>query len=258
MNDKHYTFGDNDVARARLECLARVYEPTSRQLLGDLGLAPERAVDLGCGPGHSTELIHQVLRARETWGLDASESFIRAARDRVGPAIFFAVHDVTATPFPVRDVDLVFSRHLLAHLARPGAALAAWATMVSPGGRLVLEETAALESPDAVFAEYYAHVRALQRHYGQDTFVGSRLADIARETGWQLASFARVRVSLDARAMATLHAMNLRTWGRDAFASAAFDAQAIARMGEALAATAAGERESPPVVCELGQAVLVR
>jgi hypothetical protein len=128
--------------------------------------------------------------------------------------------------------------------------------MAAPGGRLVLEENAALESADPVFAEYYAHVRALQRHYGQDTFVGRRLDDIARETPWTVVSFARVPAPLDARAMATLHAMNLRTWSRDAFARAAFDASTVARMGEALEATAAGEREAPPVQSELGQAVL--
>jgi SAM-dependent methyltransferase len=258
MTDKHYTFGDNDVARARLECLARVYEPTSRRLLGGLGVSPDRAVDLGCGPGHSTELLHEVLRPRETWGLDAFASFVRAARARVGPAISFAVHDVTELPFPLTGVGLIFSRHLLAHLARPSAALAAWATVAGPGGRLVLEETAALESADPVFVEYYAHLQALQLHYGQDTFIGARLDDIAGDTPWRLARFERVRVVLDARDMATLHAMNLRTWMRDAFAATAFDASRIARMGEALEATAAGEREAPPVLCELGQAVLVR
>jgi hypothetical protein len=127
-----------------------------------------------------------------------------------------------------------------------------------PRRRLVLEETAALESPDPVFVDYYAHVRALQRHYRQDTFVGRRLGAIADRTAWRVERFEVTRVVLDARLMATLHAMNLRTWSRDPFAASAFDPRTIAAMGEALEAVAGGARDAPPVSGDVGQAVLVR
>jgi hypothetical protein len=153
---------------------------------------------------------------------------------------------------------VAYSRHLLAHLAAPTEALATWATAVRSGGHLLLEETAGLDSPDPVFVEYYACVRALQRHYGQDTFVGLRLDALARDTPWSVDRFAVARVPLDARSMATLHAMNLQTWSRDPFAASAFDPGRIAWLKEELGAVAAGRREAPPVESELGQAVLVR
>jgi trans-aconitate 2-methyltransferase len=253
----HYTFGDNDRAAARLALLATVFEPSSRRLLGDLsdsGVA--RALDLGCGPGHSTELLHATVGARETWGLDASERLIERARARLGPPLSFGVHDVTRHPFPVSRIDLAFARHLLAHLPSPRDVLAACAGAVRSGGRLVLEETGALDSPHPVFATYYMHVRTMQGHYGQDTFVGKALDRLADGTPWAVERFERTPVMLDAPSMAKLHAMNVRTWSRDTFAVSAFDATTIASMTEELDTVAAGERDAPPVRCVLGQAVL--
>jgi trans-aconitate methyltransferase len=253
----HYTFGDNDRAAARLELLAAVFEPTSRRLLGEVVGSPvDRALDLGCGLGYSTELLHATVGARETWGLDASERLIERARARVGPHISFGLHDVTRSPLPVSHVNLAFARHLLAHLSSPRGVLTACAGAVRPGGRLVLEETGALDSPDPVFATYYAHVRAMQQHYGQNTFVGRELDRVAEETPWTVQIFEQTHVVLDARSMAKLHAMNVRTWSHDAFAVASFDAKAIASMTEELDAVAAGQRDAPPVRCVLGQAVL--
>jgi trans-aconitate 2-methyltransferase len=253
----HYTFGDDDRAAARLALLATVFEPSSRRLLGEFSDSRVgRALDLGCGPGHSTELLHATVVARETFGLDASERLIERARARLGPPLSFGLHDVTRPPFPVSRIDLAFARHLLAHLASPKDVLTACAGAVRSGGRLVLEETGALDSPDAVFATYYTHVRTMQRHYGQDTFVGKELDRIAEGTPWMVEHFEHTPVMLDAPSMARLHAMNVRTWSRDAFAVSAFDARTIASMTEALDAVAAGERDAPPVRCVLGQAVL--
>ena len=64
-----YTFGDDEVAARRLELLAHVYEPPTRALLARwappvVGLA----VDLGCGPGHTTRLLHELTRTRDVAG----------------------------------------------------------------------------------------------------------------------------------------------------------------------------------------------
>jgi hypothetical protein len=87
-------------------------------------------------------------------------------------------------------------------------------------------------------------------------FVGSDLELLAQGTPWRVERFERISVLLDARAMATLHAMNVRTWSQDAFAATTFDARTMGAMTEDLDAIAAGEREVSPVTCVLGQAVL--
>jgi trans-aconitate methyltransferase len=256
MTDR-YTFGDNDLAAARLALLAEVYKPTTRQLLTEFAaVSVDVAVDLGCGPGHSTELLHATVGAGATWGLDASKRLIERARARVGASIGFAIHDVTTSPLPIGGIDLAYARHLLAHLADPRAVLTACASASRSGGRLVLEETAALDSSEPVFVEYYACVREMLRHYGQNMFIGSSLERLAQATPWRVERFERISVPLDARTMATLHAMNVRTWSQDAFAASSFDARTMGAMTENLDAIASGDREVPPVAGVLGQAVL--
>jgi SAM-dependent methyltransferase len=92
-----YTFGDNERASERLRQLAELYAPSSRAFLEDvralLGRAPALACDLGCGPGHTTRLVHEVSGAAETIGLEASERHL--ARAEGGAGVRFAVHDVT-------------------------------------------------------------------------------------------------------------------------------------------------------------------
>ncbi len=92
----NYTFGDNDRASARLRRLAELYEHETRELLQRHGRrAPRLAVDLGCGPGWSTRLLHEALAPLRTLGLDASERFVVEARRSHGPELLFVVHDVT-------------------------------------------------------------------------------------------------------------------------------------------------------------------
>ncbi|HXQ57593.1 MAG TPA: osmotically inducible protein OsmC, partial [Actinomycetes bacterium] len=76
-----YAFGDSALAARRLGLLAQVFEPTSRSFLTDaaahpVGPPPELAVDLGCGPGHTTRLLVSVLGPRRTLGLDQSAFFV--------------------------------------------------------------------------------------------------------------------------------------------------------------------------------------
>jgi hypothetical protein len=107
-----YVFGDSALAARRLGLLAEVFEPTSRAFLADAGAqlagpGPlELAVDLGCGPGHTTRLLVSVLGARRTLGLDQPAFFVALAAEDPPPGASFAVHDVTAVPFPCRDAGM--------------------------------------------------------------------------------------------------------------------------------------------------------
>jgi SAM-dependent methyltransferase len=253
--DQHYTFGDGDVAALRLRLLAEVYAPSSAALLEGAAAPQGGAIDAGCGPGHTTALVQAALRPAWIAGLDRSAKLVAAARARL-PAARFEVHDVTVSPYPLPAAAALYCRFLLTHLPDPGAALRAFRAAVGPGGAVVLEETAALASDHPAFQRYYAHVEALQAHYGQRMHIGAELAGLARQAGFRVEHAGVRALQLPAAAMARLHALNLRTWGSDPFARSQLDAEELARLGDTLERVADGLEEAPPVQSGMGQVIL--
>jgi trans-aconitate 2-methyltransferase len=96
--------------------------------------AVRKIVDVGCGPGNSTELLTARYPAAEVIGLDNSPAMLEEARRRLPNVRFeFANADVWV---PNADVELVFANaiyqwvpHHLEHLPRVLAALPAGAAL---------------------------------------------------------------------------------------------------------------------------------
>jgi SAM-dependent methyltransferase len=251
-----YTFGDDAVAAGRLDLLAHVYEQPTRSLLARW--APARvglAVDLGCGPGHTTRLLHAVLEPRRLVAVERSPAYAALAREHLAelPGVEVVEDDVTR-PLPVDGADLVFARFLLTHLGAPAAALREWARALAPGGRLIVQETARLVSRDPALGRYYELVAELQQRHGQALDVGARLAELAAGSGLVIERAAVRPLVQRPNEMAALHVLNLRSWRRDPEA-ADFDDDELDALDEALVAVARGG-PAEPVEQDLGELVL--
>src|SRR5258708_10152850 len=124
------TFGDNDLAAERLRILARAFEPTSRAFLTHVRAsvygAAAHAVDLGCGPGYTTRLVHEVVAAALTTGVDRSPRFLARAALRPADDLRWVAGDVTAPPRGVTHAALLSPPLLLPPLARPPTAPPPW------------------------------------------------------------------------------------------------------------------------------------
>jgi SAM-dependent methyltransferase len=256
-SDQHYTFGDGDLPALRLRHLAETYAGSSTELLARLGAVEGGAIDVGCGPGYTTELLAGTLRPAWTVGLDRSARLVGEARARL-PGLRFVEHDVTVGPLPALPAAVVYSRFLLTHLPDPAAAVRTWAAALAPGGRMVLEETAALTSEHPAIQRYYELVDGLQAHYGQRFRVGLELGDLARAAGLEVLESGVAVLTLPARRMALLHALNIRTWGTDPAARERFDPAELARLSATLERIASGDESAPPVRSTMGQAVALR
>ena len=83
-----------------------------RDLLAQVPLeTPRLAVDLGCGPGNSTELLVARYPATEVIGLDSSPDMLRKARERL-PTCTFIEADIATWPVDPR-ADLLFANAAL-------------------------------------------------------------------------------------------------------------------------------------------------
>lgn len=257
MSHDRYTFGDRNGASRRLARLAAVYRTPTRDLLRRRTTRrPRLAVDLGCGPGHSTRLLAAVVRPRRAIGLDASPRFLREARAH-GGAITYRAHDVSRSLPGIRP-DLLLCRFLLTHLADPAGALAAWARRAAPGACLLIHETEDLAAEHPVLRRYYRLVDALQAHYGQRLRIGAAVAGLAARAGWAVVSNRAPVLVRDARDMAALHAENLRVWKRDPFARRSFDPAELNRLEDALDRIALGMESGGLVFNTARQLVTVR
>jgi SAM-dependent methyltransferase len=256
--ETHYTFGDTDLARERLRLLAQLYDPATEDLLRSFGPSgASHAIDLGCGPGHTTRLLQRVLAPVRTTGLDSSARYVAEARADAPASVHFEMHDVTRTPFPVPHADVLLCRYLLTHVASPKRALEAWASVANRGAVLLVQETEYLASDTPALARYYELLAELQRRYGQAMDVGPRVDATLRRGAWRV-RMSRVRsLSQDASAMARLHVMNLRTWREDPVAVEAFDRAELLRVEDALAAICDGRIATQPVRQGLREIVAV-
>ena len=105
------------------------------------GAAPLDALDVGCGTGFlALQLAGLGHRAVGVDGAEAMLTVARAKASQAGLAIDFRLADAAELPFAPASFDLVIERHVLWTLPDPAAALADWARVLRPGGRLILIE----------------------------------------------------------------------------------------------------------------------
>jgi SAM-dependent methyltransferase len=111
---------------------ARLVEP----LLDAAGVQPgTRLLDVACGPGRCAAAA--AARGAVPLGLDAAVGMVAVARGRY-PEIEFRQGDAEALPFADASFDAVVAGFVVNHLPRPEAALAEFARVSRPGGRVAV------------------------------------------------------------------------------------------------------------------------
>ncbi len=207
-----YLFGDSDTAARRLRLLHNVFADSSRAFLRDsVSSRPNLAVDIGCGPGHTTRLIDTTLRPTRMVGIDSSESLIAEAQTFGGHEQYL-VHDATVVPFPVGPAEVLYARFVVTHLKDPVAVIEAWASQLTEGGLLLLDEVEKIETSNSTLSSYLNVLNSLMTHEGRDLFVGPRLKCIQIPSTFKIKQNAFRTLRVPDRQASAMFRLNLEAW----------------------------------------------
>jgi len=146
----------------------------SRDLLAQVPLAhPRKIVDIGCGPGNSTELLVRRWPDATIIGIDTSADMLRQARERLPNQTFIETN--VAHWVPPEGTDLLFGNAIFQWVPNHLKQLQRLVNKLSPGGVLAVQIPDTLDEP--------AHLL---------------MREVARQGPWaqQLSEKARVRDAL--------------------------------------------------------------
>ncbi len=97
-----------------------------------------RILDIGTGPGFFA--INLALAGHEVTAVDVTEEMLAYAKknaESYGAKVNFVLHRGEFLPFEDGSFDLIVSRNVVWNLEYPQQALAEWARVLAPGGRMV-------------------------------------------------------------------------------------------------------------------------
>jgi hypothetical protein len=123
-------------------------------------------------------LLSRIARPERTVGVDRSKAFLSQARAGAAAGEEYVTADVAVAPLRIAGIgaqpDLIYARFLSSHL--PEQAVAGWAKELAAGGLLLLEEVDSISTEVAAFDEYLKIASEVLAQYGNELFVGARLA----------------------------------------------------------------------------------
>ena len=148
-----------------------------RDLLAQVPLdSPRRVVDLGCGPGNSTELLVERFPHAEVIGIDSSPDMLRQAREQL-PRCTFVEGDLS-TWMPEPDTDLLFGNAVFHWVPDHPKVLARLLQSLPPGGVLAVQMPDNTNEPALMLMEKVGGVSSLRPMRRATTCRGRRATTI--------------------------------------------------------------------------------
>jgi trans-aconitate 2-methyltransferase len=170
-----YTFGSSNTAAERLYEISKFFNPPAEELIKKYNSKHYKiGIDIGCGPGFTTEMLKRALGSEDVTGLDISDNFLSLAKTRC-PDLKFIKHDITNPPFPV-SAQTAYARFILSHMKNPVKLIDMWANELDNDGLLFVDEVEDIYTDTEVFKEYLKLNTELVASQGTDLFVGGIIA----------------------------------------------------------------------------------
>ena len=252
-----YLFGDTDLAAHRLELLANVFDESSKPFLQEVTVGPTQlAVDLGCGPGFSTHHLAEVLQCQHVAGIDNSAHFISLARQTASSSVSFYHHDITSLPFPVGPCDLLYCRFLLSHIKDPRKLIAKWASQLSPGGQLLMDEVEWIQTKHSTFATYLRILETMLDQQASRLYIGPLLNSLEDTESLKKSSNVVRQLKVSTARAAAMFYLNIQTWKASPFIEANYSPASIQQLQSDLDDLRRQSREESDITWGMRQIVL--
>jgi len=196
----HYVIRGGEAGKKRLDLLAAIMEPSTKDLLTRLGVGPgKRFLDLGCGGGHVSLLAASLVKPDgAVTGVDLDATKLDLARETaagLGADNVRFVNGNAADATENESYDFAYARFLLTHLGDPLAVLRVMQDSLKPGGIVVVEDIDASGSfcyPESAHYERFVELyRTVVRRKGGDPDIGPKLPSWLRRAG-----FAEIQVGM--------------------------------------------------------------
>jgi SAM-dependent methyltransferase len=179
--------------RERLRVLSHVLQAGTHDFLDRLGIRPGMAcLDVGCGGGDVTrEFARRVGASGRVVGLDMDAAQLEIVRAEAAAQnihnIDYRAANVADPPRDLSSFDLVYTRFLLCHLAKPTEALSWMVRSLKPGGVVAVEDCDFsghfCYPPSPEFERYVVLCGEVMRRRGGDPLIGLKLPRMLVEAG---------------------------------------------------------------------------
>src|SRR5215210_50656 len=146
MSSEAYLLADQPSELERLQLQSRVWEPSGRRLLDEIGEGRgARVLDVGCGAiGWLRLLSEWVGPDGEVVGTDIDDAMLATARQFVDSEglgnVVLMKDDLFASKLESSSFDLVHARFQIGPLGRGAEQVSNHLRVLRPGGTVVLEE----------------------------------------------------------------------------------------------------------------------
>ena len=149
-----------------------------RDLLAQMPLeAPRRVIDLGCGPGNSTELLIARYPKAEVIGLDSSPDMLRQARARLPDCAF--VEGDLSTWSPPQGTDVLFANAVFQWVPDHPAVLRRLLEALPAGGALAVQMPDNMDEPSHILMREVAHQEPFRKQLAE----AAQLRDVLPKPG---------------------------------------------------------------------------
>jgi SAM-dependent methyltransferase len=188
----NYILGDSDKELERLRIQSALFEKQTLQTLNLAGIQPGmRCLDVGCGAGHTSLLMSQLVgQSGHVLGIDINGDIIKKCNTEINhndSNLKFIVGNLYDCILDESSFDFVFSRFLFQHLPNPVKAVERLLNLTVDEGIVAVEEL-----DHGLWLSYPAdpNLKKLQKAYvnllrlsGSDPYVARKLYGIFLKAG---------------------------------------------------------------------------